>query len=129
MKDEKQQHEGLLFTHSDVARSTRRIAEFIVEKISNSVSDEKEFYKVMQQSDRASLTLQRLCAILTQIIPLEHNILSQQLDINKSSSKDQEITRQDCEIILNIVRQWGLLKDGCDDEIENVINKYEADNE
>ena len=129
MKDEKQQHEVLLLTHSDVARSTRKIAEFIVEKISDSVSDEKDFYKVMQQSDRASLTLQRLCSILTQIIPLEHNILSQQLDINKSSSKEQDITRQDCEIILNIVRQWGLLKDDCDDEIENIINKYEAGNE
>lgn len=117
--------EGLLFAHSDVAGSTRLIAKFLIEKIADSITDEQKFYKLIHQSDRASLTLQRLCSILTQLIPLEHNILSQQLDMMRSSPDNKQITREDCELIINIVRQWGLLKEDSDDDIDKIIDQYE----
>ncbi len=126
MKETKPSREGLLFAHQDVANRTRAIANFLIEKLAENTNDESKFSKLIQQSDRASLTLQRLSSILTNIIPLEHNLLERQIEIAKRSPNNRRITRQDCEIVISLARGWGLLRDGCDDDIEKVIDMYET---
>ena len=112
--------EGLLFAHQDVTESARKIARHLIGKIANSIGEEEVFYKLIQRSDRASLTLQRLCSIICHIIPIEQNLMGKQTELFPSR-KENRLTTQDFEIILHAANQFGLLKEGAENMIHDII--------
>lgn len=107
--------------HKDVAEHTRKITQHLLELIAQNINDEEEFYKVLRQSDRASLTLQRLSSTLGHLVPLERAFADQEKPVR---SKRKDISKEDCEVIISLVKQWGLLKDGSEDEIDRIVCQY-----
>lgn len=120
----KQPHEtqeNLLFEHQDVAESARRIAQFLVRKIAFHIGDDEQFYRLIQKSDRASLTLQRLCSIICHLIPVEQNLMGKQQQLFPKAKKPNDLTAQDFEIILHAAKQFGLLKEGAEHMVHDII--------
>lgn len=123
-QDNNNREEGLIAAHKDVAECTREIAQHLVGSIAKSIPDEHHFRKMIQQSDRASLTLQRLSSILGHLIPLEHRILDKQKAASTKRRSNRGITKVDCEIVVNLAKQWGILKEGSEEQIDKILNKY-----
>lgn len=118
----KETPENLLIEHQDVAESARKIAQFLVHEIALHVGNEEEFFKLINKSDRASLTLQRLCSILRHLIPIEQNLMGKQLQLFPKSKKRDELSAQDFELILEAAKQFGLLKEGADEKVQDIIS-------
>ncbi|MCE2992943.1 MAG: hypothetical protein ACK5WS_01970 [Alphaproteobacteria bacterium] len=107
--------------HKDVAEHTRKITTHLLELIGQHINDEEKFYKVLQQSDRASLTLQRLSSTLGHLVPLERTFVDQKKTLKQ---KRKDISKEDCEVIISLVKQWGLLKEGSEREIDRIVEQY-----
>ncbi len=121
LKPPKETPENLLIEHQDVAESARKIAQFLVRKIAFHVGNDDKFFDLLEKSDRASLTLQRLCSILRHLIPIEQSLMGRQLQLFPKPKKLDELTAQDFEIILQAAKQFGLLKEGANEKVHDII--------
>lgn len=125
MKKNKSAKEIMLSVHRDVVSNTREALNFLTKELALNTCDEQKFLELAGQSGVAALTLQRISSALSGLISLEQKLLERQIEIDKRAAKNNNITRHDCEIVISLVRGWGLLRDNCDDEIEKIIDNYE----
>jgi hypothetical protein len=83
----------------------------------------------LKHLERLVSTLYKLSVTLTKLSELEHKISRLQIDhapvVNQA---DRALTRMDCEMILSLVREWGLLKEGYNSEKIEEILKYHQEN-
>lgn len=112
--------------HSQAAASTRKIASYLITRIERSIDDDMKFYKILQQSDRASLTLQRLSAILGHLIPMEQRLLDRKLGLLSSSEESDELQKTEFELIIHFIKDLGLIKDGVGDNLDKIYQDYLA---
>ena len=121
--------ENILDIHSQAAESTRKIARYLIDRIEENISDEPKFYRMLQQSDRASLTLQRLSSILGNLIPIEQSLLDKKLDLLTNIKGSKELQKSDFELIIYFVKDLGLIKDGAENDIDKIYNQYLGNSE
>lgn len=125
MSDIKYNKEQLLNAHQGVAVDTREALKFLMQSLANATDDEERFFENVAKSDKAALVLQRINSALSKLIAIERKLLRQRLALENKGIKERSITRQDCELVISLVRGWGLLRDGSDEAVEKIIDNYE----
>jgi hypothetical protein len=116
---------ALVSEHQQATTNARTIANFLINQLLENSATEEEFLKAIKTSDKASLVLQRLSYTLANLISMDHTLLERQIELSESAARSNQINRHDCELIIGLARNWGLLKENCDDEIERIIEQYE----
>lgn len=127
MNDITSTKEQLISAHQDIASSSRAALKFLTQLVVDNTCNEQKFFELVKHSSNASLMLKRINSTLSDLIKVEQNLIDLKMEINTGDNKSNHITRQDCEIVISLVRRWGLLRDDCDEEIESIIEEYESD--
>jgi hypothetical protein len=115
----------LVLEHQEAATNARNIANILIRKLLEDSSNEEDFLKAIQVSSKASLALQRLCSTLANLISMDHALLERQIELSESTARNNQINRHDCELVIGLARNWGLLKENCDEQIDKIIEQYE----
>ncbi|MCE2992418.1 MAG: hypothetical protein LW825_05850 [Candidatus Jidaibacter sp.] len=115
----------LVLEHQEAATNARNIANILIRKLLEDSSKEEDFLKAIQVSSKASLALQRLCSTLANLISMDHALLERQIELSESTARNNQINRHDCELVIGLARNWGLLKENCDEQIDKIIEQYE----
>ncbi len=115
----------LVLEHQEAATNAGNIANILIRKLLEDSSKEEDFLKAIQVSSKASLALQRLCSTLANLISMDHALLERQIELSESTARNNQINRHDCELVIGLARNWGLLKENCDEQIDKIIEQYE----
>jgi hypothetical protein len=112
----------LLYDHQDIARSIRRISEYMIKRFAANIDSDAKFLELIPKFDRASLTLQRLNSIICNILPMEQKILEARIELLPPPSS--QLTNEDFAMVISTAKQFGLLKEGAEDKIEDLIDEF-----
>lgn len=119
---------ALLNNHQEVAQNVRKISEYMVEQLAKARGDEKKFLELAPKFDRVSLTLQRLCSIICNILPMEEKILNKRIELLPEANEEQKLTPRDFQMVILVAKEYGLLKEGSDEKLHEVLKKlYEEE--
>lgn len=104
-----------------------------IQRITSKVADQIEY--IMQQpkeEDESGKTLEKLIGMLQKlsniidtIAPLDQKIIASLRELEPQEEADYKINRQDCEIILSVVKNWGLLREEVEIDFDMLIKTFE----
>ena len=112
----------LLYDHQDIAHSIRRISEYLIKRFAANIENNAKFLELIPKFDRASLTLQRLSSIICHILPMEQKILGARIELLPPSTN--KLTNEDFAMVIATAKQFGLLKEGAEEKIEDLIDEF-----
>lgn len=116
-----------LDSYSQVARNTHDVVRRLISAIAEVISDEQKFMEMLKRTDRAALTIYRLSSALERVVSLEGKIYNMWQNVDDGSKeRNKNLTREECQMIISMVREWGLLSEGYNSEkIEAILSRYE----
>lgn len=123
-KVQQQEYITSLSRYVESLRKIQQIASKITDQIEHIIhtSDDDENGKTLE---KLIGMLQKLSNIMDTIAPLDQKIITYLRDLEPEEEPDPTIDREDCEIILSVVRGWGLLKEDAEIDFNALIKKYE----
>jgi hypothetical protein len=116
--------ENIVNIHSKTIESIRKIAGYLISRIEETINDEHKFHRILTQSDRASLTLQRLSSIMGNVIPMEQGLMDRKMSLLTKFEINKELERDDFELIIYFAKELGLIKEGSENDVDEIYGQY-----
>lgn len=113
--------EKVINEYQAMACDIRGALKQIINKIKESADDDEKLLEQINKSDKAVRTLEKLTSLLGKAMKLE--LTAEEKCQDFKPPEKEELKPEDFEIVLNAAKQFGLLKDGAEDMIEQIISQ------
>jgi hypothetical protein len=114
-----------LNTQQELLYNARHVVTTLLSRLSM-CHDEKD----IKAMEKLAAILYKIVTTMGKLTDLEHQTatLYSEYNITQEAPDAKDLTRMDCEMIISIAREWGLIKDDyCSNQIEKILNKYEEE--